>query len=302
MSRPRNAVFIATKPLQIMFAMLLRRKLRHFERVELYVVGDFYGYRNVAAQIKALCDEWSDVKVYATRREAVFAVKKGCYSNVFIDSDVGVSIFLDLLNLKLINRKITISVYEEGLGTYREDLYPSIKKHLFKLAGIGSFFGGSCLTREVWVCNKGEYINNFPRQIRKVKEMPEHLSQFISGNISLLSRIFGLHREIVERLSEGTAQSCTLYLSGWLISENAVSLVNSVGGLKILKLHPHIKTNDRGLAEKFDIQIEGSVPAEVLVLTLTRIFRVVNVVHHGSSIVRYIRAENIVYRELTASQ
>lgn len=82
------------------------------------------------------------------------------------------------------------------------------------------------------------------------------------------------------------------------MSESAVSLVSAEGGMKILKLHPHIKTANEKLKKDFDLHIVGSVPAEVLIMILAKTFKFVNVIHHGSSVVRYVALNNVAYQEI----
>ncbi|MGX9728047.1 MAG: hypothetical protein ACTFAK_12245 [Candidatus Electronema sp. VV] len=65
-------------------------------------------------------------------------------------------------------------VYEEGLGTYRKDLYTGTRKRLFDYFGIGTFFGG-----------------NFPLNGSKIRWIRKSLSDFITENCSDLQKLFG---------------------------------------------------------------------------------------------------------------
>src|SRR5690606_35901220 len=99
----------------------------------LVIVDSFFNARSVYERMKSTDWEFSGLsfEFFVSRSEAHQFVRMHKVNNIFIDADVGVRKYFDLLRMKLNNRLLSINVYEEGIGTYRTDLYPGVKKLIF---------------------------------------------------------------------------------------------------------------------------------------------------------------------------
>lgn len=268
-------------------------------RLVLCIVDSFHGASDVFKRVKHYDDHWEKVALFNKRDEALkYAAKSSC-DFLFTDSDVGAQIYLSLVRFKIANQKARICVYEEGLGTYRDDIYSPLKRKLFSVLGIGAGFGACSLTDDVYLFDKDAYSKMAPQSYHKVRTISPRLADYVVSS-SCLANIFGV-RTALQRLSNAeSSSSCLIYLSSWLISDSALTEINSVASVvKVLKLHPHI-TSEAGaeFSDCFDYVVEPGLPAEILLLAASEKFKRVIVYHHGSSIVRYIDSENISFVDL----
>ncbi len=143
--------FIITKPFQLMIVLALFDQLPTEVKKELLIVNYFTDAEQVSIRLAKVISKECKVIFFRNDLEAFKMACNKKYNKLFMDSDVGFSRNLTLINLKVRSRRTVLAVYEEGLGTYRDDLYLGIKKIILKALGCGVNFGGNFLTRELYV-------------------------------------------------------------------------------------------------------------------------------------------------------
>lgn len=287
--------FLVSKPLQLMIAGNIKDQYSFGENNILVIWDGFLGSENVANSVDELEQlGWSSVYYFASKNSALAWLKQQSLDELLIDSDVGVSNALTLLTFKLQNWKLKISVFEEGVGTYRNDLYQGFKKKLFSLFGIGSVFGGFCLTSKIFVYKPDVYVTETGNRTIKVSPISGRLGDYIESNLLALHRLF-----LFEPYNLQKNSSVTLLLSDHKLNERKVDevvcslLENS--GVAILKPHPHIRTVNSGIRSMFQYQCLATVPSELLIKNLSEVCSQVSVLHYGSSTEAYAHFDNVQY-------
>ncbi len=296
----KTIIFIATKPLQLIICMMVRDIFfGEGSKLVLCLVDSFHGARNVVERVKCHDNKWDDVLFFRSRHEAIrYAAEASC-DFLFTDSDVGVKIFLSLAWFKIYNRKTRICVYEEGLGTYRDDIYSPLKAWLFNVFGVGAQFGACGLTDDIYIFDKETYVKKAPLSCHKARIITAKLEEYV-GRSSCLADIFNVSTALHGLLDSSRDGLCLVYLGSWSVSDSALFEIRQVtAGVKILKLHPHI-TSEAGVEfyNSFDYVVDPSLPAELLLLTVAERFDRVIVYHHGSSIVRYFQSSGVDFIDL----
>jgi len=289
-SRVKDHAFIVTKPLQLMVALSIMHQLEIAERSQVIVVNAFAGARGVAERLAFLAEPFSgiSVKFVETIPTAYHFIRNNRFSVIFIDADVGVRKCIDLLRARLANSGLEIRVYEEGLGTYRKDLYQGFKRSLLNSLGIGTRFGGFGLTSKLYLYNPAEYQINFPKSKVLLELVAIPLSQFIYDHFGLLSCLFDYKAPASVR-----SHKCNLYLSNWSIDDLFINRFLALHGDSYIKPHPHI--TDFKNNNSHSLVVDPAIPAEIAILGFLSLYESVDVYHHGSSVERYITNDNVNY-------
>jgi hypothetical protein len=285
-----KSAFLISKPLQLIVALCIAQQ-ETFELKPLFVIVDlFNGASDVAARLSSEFTDLQEPKYFATRKMALKFLQEQQCDHLFVDSDVGLKNFLVLALFKTKKPNISINVYEEGLGTYRTDLYFGIKKRLYDLIGIGVFFGACRFVNEVYVFCTEEYSAKIPQYGFKTRKIRGNLTQYLIANRAAFKRIFNFD-EI--KPSSPEISSCSVYLSSWNVDEDFLYYFNTLDGDLFIKPHPHIRDN---LKFERAQSINARVPAELLVLDLIEKYNFVQVYDNNSSARRYINNENIDFK------
>jgi hypothetical protein len=291
--------FVVTTPLQLIVAMTLREQVGGYGRAHLYAVNGFFDSETIFSRVLEYDPGWASISLFGDRMAAIRACAHRKHEQVFVDSDVGVRIYLSLLALKLRRPATRVAVYEEGIGTYRTDLYPSAKAALLSLAGVGTRFGGSNLTSSTWVY----HVDEFERRLgdsRAIRIEPP-LLDFIASKASLLESLFA-SRSLEDAIPLASGESCSLYLSNWRVDPTILPMLKARGGPRFLKLHPHAQNPGQEFTEAFDHSFPASLPAELLIAKLATRFSHVAVFHHGSSASTYVSQANVEFIDLRSLQ
>lgn len=294
-----EVAFIVTKPLQIMICMAICDQLELSQRSHLLVVTSFHEAEAVLQRIREHDPRWLSVSAYLTRRDAVVECVARAYEMVFVDTDVGPQSAWELRRLKKSVPGVMLCVYEEGLGTYRDDLCSARGVVLMRALGASTHFGGLAVTDEIWLFQPELYASQFPRTAHKVRAIEPNLDVWISTNRQLLESAFlgaPLDHIFPENARGGR---CALYLTSWTWRPELCETITSWGGPAILKMHPHIEEDAPALAALFDVVVPARVPAELVVLALARRFDDVAVFHHGSSTAAYVYPRNVTYFKMS---
>lgn len=276
-----------------MVALTIIKQIDSRIEIEFLFVDSFFGAKNVSSALDRESGFKGRVKFFKTHNQVHTHTRKAGYDRIFIDSDVGLRNFLTLLRFKTNNFQAKIAVYEEGLGTYRIDLYRGLRRFLGYF-GVGIHFGGCFFTDEIFLFNCSEYRKNFPGNKTSILQIEEKIDTFITGNLLILNKIFGYSNNFFPTQSKDKNKSCLIYLTNWTIKNEVIEKLNSINCVKIIKPHPHLKNFSYKKTNTF-IEIAGCIPAELLVANISNYFEEVIIYHHGSSIVRYSTVENVKF-------
>lgn len=284
-----RAAFLISKPLQLMIALCIVQQGQWDTKPVFVILDAFNGAREVAERLLNEFDRFQLPVFFTSRQAALTFLKKEKFDHLFIDSDVGLKNFLMLASQKLANHGILIHVYEEGLGTYRNNLYVGIKKKIFNLTGVGASFGGCRFVSSVYVFNTQEYIDNIPENSVKVNEIQGNLSKFIATNRDALKRLFEF-----SGVNSGSKSNshCAVYLSNWRVDKEFISYFKLLQGDVFIKPHPHLRN-----CSEFDgvRSIGANVPAELVIGDLMEVYEFVRVFDNHSSVRRYVSGHNLTF-------
>lgn len=257
------------------------------------IIVDLFKDSNAVALVPKLKERFKDVKHVPTRKQALALCKQLKPSIVFIDSDIGLVPLLRFLRLKFFSNSTDIAVYEEGVGTYRKDLFKNpTKKILYKIIGAATHFGECIFTNHIYVYDLKKYMEAFPNNKEKALPIEKNLVEWIRENESDLIEIFSPEFTI-----DPTDQSSeiNIYLSNWLINENIIARLSKNNRIYI-KLHPHIKTSIKEtLNSNQNIHfLPAQLPAELIIIKASSHFKAVNIYHHNSSALLYTHLKNVI--------
>ena len=285
--------FIVTKPLQLVFAASIIRQLDIADQSVLIITNDFLGAEDVCVRARTLDWDLSAMKIQFSvdRRMAERVATDLGVKRVFVDSDVGLKRFLSLLKTQIIKEPPEIWVYEEGIGTYRNDLYKdSLKRRVFKVLGIGTHFGDSRYTRGIYVRNPNQFLEKFPKVEVEVCQIKLTASETLDQNIEEWAIAFNY-----TNVQPGQTEECALYLTDWEVHDVGIIRLNEFLGDRFIKPHPHIKSS----IEVPTVQmISATAPAELVLMDLLANYVQVTVFHHGSSCERYIDNKRVSFVRL----
>lgn len=289
---------MASKPLQYINSKIIAQQEKSNENQTLIIVNMFYAAKDVVRNIEIYDKEWSNVSFAKNRFTSHLACAVRRPDVVYTDGDIGLRLFIYLMFIKAFNHKCKIFVYEEGVGTYRNDIYSSgvvshFKKFIFKMCGVGWYFGGSMFAEGIYVRDASRYLANLPRSEKFVKIIDESVQEYCENNFDKLSNIFG---KFFDEKNCWKKNHCAIYLSDWHWSEQRVSesLREFRYDLLIIKPHPNIAIDIKH--QFIDAKIcAPSIPAEILIMSALSKFHKVTVFHHGSSAAEYIVGDNLNY-------
>lgn len=284
-----RTAFIITKPLQFMIAASIIDQLGIAASSDLLVTNTFSAAEVFASQYHELGPRWGNLWLFEDIPAAhEYARRKRAYKCLFIDSDPGIQKAIQLLRFKVTNPSASIMVYEEGEGTYRNDLYTSPKREILHFAGVGAAFGGSRLSSGIFVFKPDEYRQRVGRFGGTPFQIEPTLLSFIVSNYGDLSALFSTPK--IESAGETT---CNLYLGNWDFHLDEIAELARLSGQFFFKPHPHLKALPP-MPDGVE-QLPGGVPVELIIISLLDKFERVNVYHHGSSVQRYLSIDRINY-------
>lgn len=287
--RQGKAAFIVTKPLQLMIAMSLMDQLGLKADSDILVVDAFASAEDVARRLRKY-PGYGSVVFCEDHRKAYRIAQSRHYHHLYIDTDVGLYKYAQLAFIKALYREKIINVYEEGVGTYRNDLYRGARKYFLDLIGAGTYFGGCSLISKIYAYKLEEYNVKLNAPHNRVEEITKPLEQFIFENSAILNDVFNVGELEKVITSSMCYEECHVYLSGWNIDYSIMGELERLPGLKLFKPHPHIKNARKN--EGF-LSVPAYIPAEILFVNLLEKFKKINVYHHGTSASRYINSNRI---------
>lgn len=257
------------------------------------IIVDLFKDSNIVALEPKLKEHFKDVKHVPSRKQALVLCEQLKPSVLFIDSDIGLVPLLRFSRLKFFSNSTSIAVYEEGIGTYRKDIIKNpIKKILYKIIGAATHFGGSTLTKYIYVYDLGTYMKAFPNSKEKALQIEKNLVEWIRENesdlIDIFSPNFGL--DPTDKNPE-----INIYLSNWTLNENIIAQLSKNNRVYI-KPHPNIKDSMKNsLISNQNIHfLPAQLPAEIILIKASARFKKVNIYHHNSSALHYAHLKNVI--------
>ncbi len=262
----------------------------------LIIIDMFHDAEAVFNNIKSAGD-WKKVLFVKNRFMSFVKGSRLKPTKTYIDGDIGTRLALYLAYFKLISRTKQIYVYEEGIGTYRNDIYvPSYKTKIFDVLGISTVFGGSWFCNGVYVFEPKEYAERI--KIKKknfsILKITKSMKSYCEENVAYLNKIYNF-----DPASVGEGNKCFIYISDWSFDSRFIDIADRVYDKKLVKLHPNIK-NSLGLEGALGFEVvENKVPAEILINALSKSYSQVQVLHHGSSVAHYMKYDNVSYLKVS---
>jgi hypothetical protein len=290
--------FVITKPLQLLVVLAIIDQLPGDTISDLIVVDAFFGAKDTSERLADSNPKWRRASFFKNHDAAYKHCKSQKYDRVFIDSDVGLSKNIDLIRIKLSHLKTRICVYEEGLGSYRSDLYYGFKRKLLDFVGAGTRFGGNWLTKEIYLYRPAEYISRFPDSRVEVVQIGTSIADLIHRYEREFRKLFDLVTLQSNLKNFGSNEVCDIYLTSWRWDEDVMRRLQQCESCRIIKFHPHLKENYSLIANSFDVLAQSNIPAEILIASVAAIFKKVRVMHHGSSATRYLNINNVEFSEV----
>lgn len=267
-----------------MIAMIISK---NYPPSSIYIISEFNSATEVAKS-EPLLDYFQEVKMFNSRQKAIIFACKKKPDKVFIDSDVGLKTYIQLCLFKLKRPKSEIHVYEEGIGTYRTDLIPSIpKKILHKAIGAACYFGDSIAVKKIHVFDVKKHAQIIPHLKKKTLSIPQSMSTFIEDNEKTILNIFCPKFKLEPTTDSRDAY---IYLSDWDIEEKEITTLIKKKNI-FIKPHPHKKEIELEPYRRIIPSaqwIPGSIPAEVILLMLSKKYTCVFVKHKKSSSIHYM--------------
>jgi len=210
---------------------------------------------------------------------------------LYIDGDIGTRLSLYIFIFKVLSRCKKIYVYEEGIGTYRTDIYTSVlKKKILDCLGIATYFGGSFFCNGVYVFEPDKYReshsvkNNF-----EVNFIGMLLKDYILDNFEVLCWLFNYDVSN----SSFKNENAILYLTSYDVNDSIIKIMDNSNLHSYVKLHPHLKINRFKTDFCNVFFIDNGIPAELVILHLSNNFKGVLVKHQGSSTEKYMKIDNV---------
>lgn len=220
-----------------------------------------------------------------------FLKKNAKYNDyIFLDNDQSLKKNVWISKLKCRN----IYVYEEGVGSYRNDLSKQgrlklLKIIMYKLTGLKHHSGGSKFVKGLYVYDinkhKNEVVNFHNERLCFKNNFTNHLKS--------IEHHFDFQlKEVLELIDLCRNKSIVLYLSSWTFDDNIYKILSEIDSdFRILKLHPHIQ--EKKNYPKFDFVLSNGILVELFILKALESCKSVTVLHYNSSALQYIDHPNL---------
>lgn len=296
----RKVAFIITKPLQLMVCTSIIDQLEGDFSVHLLITNDFRDAREIFERIQARLNVRRIYKClfFDANDFAYGYLKANPFDDVYIDSDVGFRQWVKISLIKLKNPATRIYVYEEGVGSYRDDLYENktildkFKLHVLRGLGVGTYFGGSCWTTGIYLYETGQHPFLHGNKVIMIRQS---VTETIKNHAEFADDIFIVDERVKSAIKMNQGE-VVIYLSNWLIDDKLIGELIAMNSQIIVKLHPHIKEDPPSICGvKW---VDHSVPAEILIMEAAKYCEKIKVFHHGSSTLRYIVGKNIEFMKM----
>ena len=291
-----EAVFVVTKPLQLIVAEIIKQQLG-YKKCSLLIINQFADAQNVCNRVRDH-EDWEEVVFFTNRWSAVkFLIGGVSFSSLYVHEDAGLKHHIRMKVVKFFKKSIQINVYEEGIGSYRVDvLKPSLKKKLYNMLGIGVVFGGSKYTNLFYLFEP----NRISIAQQTVREKVRRIETSLVAHLESQLKRYQYYFDTEECFKDLQGLVCILYLSSWQVDESFINKLPHLTDERatlVFKPHPNIKNYLN--YNLFDFVVPNRVPAELLLIHLANSFESVKVFHHNSSAAQYVSSSGIEYQNIS---
>lgn len=295
----KKIAFIVTKPQELLVAMAILEQLKSNNNICIFLfVNCFFGADIVFQRLTEARGLWDSALYFESYNDVLKHCERSSYDEISFDGDVGFKRNIQLLRLKFFSPHSILTVYEEGLGVYRNNFYFGLKKFIFKFLGVGINFGGHWLSSKIYLFEPEDYLSSVEQPSREVVEIDCSIINLFVKKNSLLSDIFGLGKLNKIFSSLENSERCDIYLTNWSVDSEFLLNLEGRNSFRILKLHPRLPKDGFVSKESPFFVCPQSIPAELLILTAMAHFNDVVVIHHGSSAARYLNDAPIKFELL----
>lgn len=285
----RDTAFIVHNTQMLLFSMSIIKQNNIANRSLIIISGLFNGSRETYKRLINKSGKTGEIyiKYIHNRIDCFKYALRNKIKYIYIDNDCGFRNYVTLMFLIKANENIHINVFEDGVGTYRADLYVGLKKKLFDALGIGTFMGGCRYTNSVYVLDPGWYREAFPQSNKKIVKVDYSPFDVLMHEIDFWRYIF-----MYENNHVPTSDICGVYISSWEINKEAISEIFKSSFDMYIKPHPRLKGEVKiGNA----VTIGHNAPAELVLADLAMVYKKIIVYHHGSSVELYAKDNKFEY-------
>lgn len=292
--------FVVAKPLQFFVVRSIMKQISGDSVILL--VGKFQKSGDFFDFIKSSFFDFREVLYFNSIREAIFYSIKNKVHRLYLPSDVGFIRGVELFLLKLTTPKVCISIYEEGWGFYRKDLYKGIKKILLDKMGFGVHFGGNVFTKNVLVYNVKRY-QDFFFGIKNIRLIEMNLAKTILSEVSLYDSWYS-HEYL--NFFTSTRKLDIVFFTEYETSDDLIKQIQLFEKITKNNNCVYYKLHPRNYANKLDEYIDKKylkypehVPVEYFLLKLLSMGIEINAYHYHSSIAFYLDEYDINFYDMT---
>ena len=267
--------YIVTKPLQYINVL----NISSSEPKVLLLINSFYNSKSFFEIINKNSDYWDDTFFFNSVLDSLkwLIDNKKNLKTIYTDSD-----FNHIKQFYLL-KNYNITVYEEGIGTYRKKLhmprtfYGRFYQFLKVVLGFKNRRGGSRFTKNVIVYYPDFYVSYLHEKSKKVSKFKLPLIEHIAK--LEINKIF----QNIPNLNFCKNKNVVIFISSPNILKSELEFVfNQKSDVKLLKPHPHIKNNNKEYG-KFDFIISNEIPSEILINQLIKIVKKITIISNFSS-------------------
>lgn len=284
--------FLIVTPLQLLIALAIIRQLKSPLLPEIKIIDGFSNAQPTAARLTECLRDTCTISFYHRYEAAIESAVADCRSALYLHWDLGFRTHFILRKIWTADPRARISVFEEGVGTYRTDIYKGIRKLCIRLLGLPTRIGEHKKTAAVFVYN--------PYRYRATHSLQAHIVPITHTVVEVIDTFYNTlcyafdDQSFLSRLSPLSRHS-TVYLSGWRLDSRLIQYLRPLNGDLVIKPHPSLKTVQGDLPADITVCPNG-IPAELLLRKLSDKYATVTVLHHGSSTQQYLQLPNIRYQ------
>lgn len=234
-------VYICSKPLQFFNIKNIGKLSGGSDKRILIVFPNFFEGNIFVDNIKKFDPYWDEIITIQDKADYYNYIKNHRINYLIVENDASVRMFAFMLIAKLKNQVKALYVFEEGIGSYRNDLHTGFNKLLRILTLIGPHYGASIFCKHI-ILYEPEFYN---KKFHSRKAIPFSI-KFIDGlkkHQILFHKLCGDLPPNIDVLN----QKILLYITNHSIDRDILSKMirekNSYDVLYI-KPHPHIKILD----------------------------------------------------------
>lgn len=237
----RPDVYICSKPLQF-FNIKNIGEIEGMSRKKVLIIDPrFSNGKSFVELLRRYDNDWDEIISMNGQNHYYDYIKSHKINYLFVENDASFKMTMYMCYAKLFKRVNKLFVFEEGIGTYRNDLHRGLDKVVRNVIGVGSHYGASFFSDNVILYEPGLYNKKFNSK----KAIP-FANTFVEGlkkNDVLLSMVC----DRVPSELEMKNKKILMYISNHTIDNNIIlKMVDEKNKYDFIcvKPHPHITKFD----------------------------------------------------------